>query len=114
MARVDGAQATVAAVVAVTAAIFSPRLRGLLRRGTVQGVAGVLIAGDALASFARGVSRGIQGSTDSAAKPAESARDAPAVSSTNPAESDDVAGPPGGSPSEAATPAATPGEVSGE
>lgn len=42
------------AAVAVTAAILSPRMRGLLRKGAVQGLAGVLIAGDAVSSFARG------------------------------------------------------------
>jgi hypothetical protein len=46
--------------VAVTAAILSPGVRGLLRKGAVQGLAGVLIAGDALSSFARGVGRGLQ------------------------------------------------------
>ena len=62
MARDDGAEAKVAAAVAVTAAIFSPRVRELLRLGAVHGLAGVLTAGDALAAFARGVSRGIQDS----------------------------------------------------
>ncbi len=49
---------TVAA--AVTAAILSPRVRGMLRSGAVQGLAGVLIAGDAVSSFARGIGRGLQ------------------------------------------------------
>lgn len=48
------------AAVAVTAAILSPHMRGLLRKGAVQGLAGVLIAGDAVSSFARGVGRGLQ------------------------------------------------------
>ncbi|MEJ7758720.1 MAG: hypothetical protein WKF55_03910 [Gemmatimonadaceae bacterium] len=64
MASDDGGDAKVAAAVAVTAAIFSPRVRELLRRGAVQGLAGALKAGDALASFARGVSHGIQESTE--------------------------------------------------
>lgn len=46
--------------VAVTAAILSPRLRGILRTGAVQGLAGALIAGDAISSFARGIGRGLQ------------------------------------------------------
>jgi hypothetical protein len=46
--------------VAVTTAILSPRVRGLLRKGAVQGLAGALIAGDAVSSFARGIGRGLQ------------------------------------------------------
>lgn len=46
--------------VAVTAAILSPRVRGILRTGAVQGLAGALIAGDAISSFARGIGRGLQ------------------------------------------------------
>lgn len=48
------------AAVAVTAAILSPGVRGLLRKGAVQGLAGVLIASDAVSSFARGIGRGLQ------------------------------------------------------
>ncbi len=43
----------VAVTAAVIAAICSPRLRHLLRRGLVYGTAGVLMAGDAVTSFAR-------------------------------------------------------------
>lgn len=46
--------------VAVTAAILSPRVRSILRTGAVQGLAGALIAGDAISSFARGIGRGLQ------------------------------------------------------
>lgn len=63
MARDDGAEAKVAAAVAVTAVVFSPRARGLLRRGAVHGLASVLTAADALAAFARGVSRGARSAT---------------------------------------------------
>jgi hypothetical protein len=45
---------------AVAAAVFSPRVRGVLRRGAVYGVAGALMAGDAVSAFARGVGRGVQ------------------------------------------------------
>ena len=69
MARDDGAEAKVAAAVAVTAVVFSPRVRGLLRRGAVHGLAGVLTAGDALAAFARGVSRGAQSGTGATPAP---------------------------------------------
>ena len=79
MGRDDGGEAKVAAAVAMTAALFSPRVRGLLRRGAVHGLAGVLTAGDAIAAFARGVSRGIQESTGAVrpAEPPPTAADAP-------------------------------------
>lgn len=76
------------AAVAVTAAILSPRMRGLLRKGAVQGLAGVLIAGDAVSSFARGIGRGLESgaaaprpsdsATDTAQEAAEAAREATA------------------------------------
>src|SRR5579884_1503302 len=46
--------------VAVTAAVFSPGARKIIRRGLVYGIAGVLIAGDAIASVARNVGQGVQ------------------------------------------------------
>lgn len=57
-----------AAVAVVTATVFSPQLRGMLRRGAVRGVAGVLVFGDAISSFARSVGRGIQEANSSAAE----------------------------------------------
>lgn len=56
----DFFEAEVAAAVAATAALFSPKVRGFLRRGAVYGVAGVLKAGDAVTGFARGVGQGMQ------------------------------------------------------
>ena len=50
MAVEDFLDSEVAVAVAVTAAVLSPRVRGVLRRGLVYGVAGVLKAGDALSS----------------------------------------------------------------
>ena len=47
-------------VAAVTAAVFSPRVRKFLRRGVVYGVSGVLIAGDAVTSFAHSIGQGVQ------------------------------------------------------
>jgi hypothetical protein len=38
-----------------TAAVFSGRVRGVLRKGAVYGLAGVLSAGDAVVSGVRGV-----------------------------------------------------------
>lgn len=60
MALEDFLEPEVAVTAAVTAAVFSPRARKIIRRGLVYGVAGVLIAGDALASVARNVSQGVQ------------------------------------------------------
>lgn len=48
-------------VAAATAVLLSPRVRGVLRRGAVYGLAGVLMAGDTLVSFKRGVERGARG-----------------------------------------------------
>lgn len=46
--------------VVVTAAIASPEVRKVVRRGAVYGLAGLLMAGDAVKSFTRGVGRGVQ------------------------------------------------------
>lgn len=56
----DYLEPQVAVAAAVTAAVLSPQVRGVLRRGAVFGLAGALMAGDALAAFARGVGRGVQ------------------------------------------------------
>lgn len=66
--RTDSTGMKVAAAVTLTAAFFSPQTREVLRRGVVHGLAGVLTAGDAIASFARGVGRGIR---DPVAPPTE-------------------------------------------
>jgi hypothetical protein len=66
MALDDYLETETAVAVGATAAVFSPRVRELLHRGAVYGVAGVLVAGDALTSFARGVRRGM---TAQAARP---------------------------------------------
>jgi hypothetical protein len=44
----------------VVAAIFSPRARKLIRQGAVYGMAGVLVAGDAIASLGRSFGQGVQ------------------------------------------------------
>lgn len=56
----DFAEPEIAVTAAVTAALFSPRARKLIRKGLVYGMAGVLTAGDTLASFAKSVSQGMQ------------------------------------------------------
>lgn len=58
MAVEDFLEGEVAIAVAATAALSSSRVRKVLRRGVVYGLAGVLMAGDALASTARDVGRG--------------------------------------------------------
>jgi hypothetical protein len=60
MAVDDYLEPEVGVAVAATAVIASPRLRGWLRQGLVYGLAGMLIAGDAIAAAARGVGRGAQ------------------------------------------------------
>lgn len=59
MALDDFVEPETAVAVGATAVVFSPRVRELLHRGAVYGVAGVLVAGDAVTSFARGVRRGL-------------------------------------------------------
>jgi hypothetical protein len=56
----------VAAAAAVTAVVASPQVRNVLRRGAVYGLAGVIMTGDALTSFARGLGRGVQGARSGA------------------------------------------------
>lgn len=50
----------VAVAVAATAVILSPPVRRLIRRGAAYGLAGILIAGDAITSFGRGAARGVR------------------------------------------------------
>lgn len=58
MAAEDFLEAEVGVAVAATAVVLSPTVRGWLRKGAVYGLAGVMMAGDALGAAARGVSRG--------------------------------------------------------
>lgn len=60
MALEDFTDPEVAIVAAVAAAVFSPKVRGWVRRGAVYGMAGVLVAGDAISSVARGVGQSVQ------------------------------------------------------
>jgi hypothetical protein len=60
----DFVETEVAVAVAATAAALSPRARETMRKGLVYGVAGVLKAGDLVASAGRGVARGVQDATD--------------------------------------------------
>jgi hypothetical protein len=67
MALEDYLESEVVVAVAATAAVLSPRVRGVLRRGAVYGIAGVLRAGDAISSAAPTVSQGAQQAAASAA-----------------------------------------------
>lgn len=67
MAVEDFLESEVAVAVAVTAAVLSPRVRGVLRRGLVYGVAGVLKASDALSSAVQSAATAAQQAANSAA-----------------------------------------------
>jgi len=60
MALEDYMEPEVGVAVAVTAAVASPQVRHVLRRGAVYGLAGLLMAGDAVSMLAQGVKRGAQ------------------------------------------------------
>jgi hypothetical protein len=53
MALDDFLDSEVAIIAGVTAAAFSPRVRRVVRRGAVLGLAGVMSAGDAIVGAAR-------------------------------------------------------------
>jgi hypothetical protein len=53
----DFVESEVAVAAAATAALLSPRVRGLLRSGAVYGLAGLLTAGDTIFSLARSAVR---------------------------------------------------------
>jgi len=50
----------VAVGAAIAAAIFSPKVRGLLRKGAVYGLAGALITGEAVGTAAKNVGDGLR------------------------------------------------------
>ena len=56
----DYLEPEIAVTAAITAALFSPRGRQILRRGVVYSIAGVMIAGDAITSFARNIGQGFK------------------------------------------------------
>jgi hypothetical protein len=56
----------VAVAVAVTAAIASPPVRKVLRRGLVYGLAGLLSAGDHITAAARSVAQSARNAVDTA------------------------------------------------
>ena len=58
MALEDFIEPEVGVAVALTALVASPKVRSVLRRGAVYGLAGLLTAGDAASSLVQGVKRG--------------------------------------------------------
>lgn len=58
MALDDFLDPEVGAAVAATTLVLSSRARSVLHKGAVMSVAGALAAGEAVASFGRGVARG--------------------------------------------------------
>lgn len=91
MALEDFMDREVGIAVAVTAAVASPKVRGVLRRGAVYGLAGILKAGDAVTAVARGVRRGAQEASVSssdvpAADGAPVAADVSAAAAAEPAD----------------------------
>ncbi|HEX4713491.1 MAG TPA: hypothetical protein VH164_01045 [Ktedonobacteraceae bacterium] len=56
----DFVEPEIAVTAAVTAALFSPRARKVIRKGLVYGMAGILTAGDTISSFAKSVGQGMQ------------------------------------------------------
>jgi hypothetical protein len=63
MALDDFLESEVAIAVAATAAVLSPGVRRVLRRGAVYGVAGALKASDVVTAAARGVAQGVSAPT---------------------------------------------------
>ncbi|GHO73927.1 hypothetical protein KSD_16980 [Ktedonobacter sp. SOSP1-85] len=63
----------VATTAIITAALFSPRVRKVIRKGVVYGAAGVLVAGDVVTSFARSLGRGMQVAASTAAQQTQNA-----------------------------------------
>jgi nucleoside phosphorylase len=60
----------VMAAVGATAAVLSPRVRRVARKGAVYGLAGVLKAGDVVVAAARGAARAAQSTETSDMPPA--------------------------------------------
>ena len=87
MALEDFLEPEVAATAVVVAAVVSPQGRKIIRRGAVYGLAGILVAGDAIASVGRSVGRGVQTASVAASQAASNvsqrARTATTAATTN-------------------------------
>lgn len=85
MAIEDYVEPEVAVAVAITAALFSPKVRGVLRKGLVYGVAGALTASEMAVTFASSVGKGLrQAVEETAANDDNTAADRPEPISTAP------------------------------
>lgn len=71
MAMDDFLEPEVAIAVAVTAAVASPPVRKVLRRGLVYGLAGLLTAGDKIAGAARELAHNVQQSAAQTGSPGQ-------------------------------------------
>src|SRR2546421_5753188 len=92
MALEDYLEPEVAVTAVVTAAVFSPRARKLIRRGAVYGMAGILIFGDALFSAARSFGQGVQQAGAAGAQgPQKKMDQAPADGSASGDSTDNIA-----------------------
>ncbi|MDX6688357.1 MAG: hypothetical protein QOF26_1985 [Baekduia sp.] len=70
----DYMESPVAMAVAATAVVLSPRVRGVLRKGAVYGVAGAMKAADAVGSAARDVAGEARDTAGDDGQPATVAR----------------------------------------
>jgi hypothetical protein len=71
MALDDFFESEVAIAAGVTAALASPRVRTVMRRGAVLGLAGVMTAGDAIVGAARGAAEEARARSAGNGSPAE-------------------------------------------
>jgi hypothetical protein len=69
----DYIESPVAMAVAATAVVLSPRVRGVVRKGAVYGVAGAMKAADAVTSAARDVAGEARTTADENGQPAAAA-----------------------------------------
>lgn len=83
MALDDYLESEVVVAVAATAAVLSPRVRVVLRRGAVYGLAGIPMAGDAVSSATRNVAPGLQQAAASAADTVQGAAQQATASATS-------------------------------
>jgi hypothetical protein len=79
----DFIEPEIAVTAAVTAALFSPRARRVIRKGLVYGMAGILTAGDTISSFAKSVGQGMQQASASMASEEKKTRQADAPMESN-------------------------------
>lgn len=73
MAVDDYMDSNVAVAVAATTAALSPPVRKVLHRGAVYGVTGVLMLGDLISGFGRGMGRGLRSASQPLENGAETA-----------------------------------------